>query len=436
MTKKRSKCLFVLFAIILVVCLIACFVNFTYPLSIGGNYYSYSNFISNVKTGEDVGDSLRIVYEAKPFKNELESNYNNLRTQTISDLQKIVQSEGYADVSVVPYGDYGIAMQIGNLLTEDDNAKIESLIGKIRPISFSTNADGSDPFTKYENIKSVTTREMQDQGVMKYYVLIEFDDEYKSELAEISKDNTIYVYLGEDEFISGGLSKGAITEDGYVYLSHDSFKSILDVNTIANQIKSGMLPLDLQQQSIEPVTASYGVGADLFLTIALCLLVLAGFVFMIVKYKHMGWISCFAMMFFVVISLFLIQSIPTTHMNFAGFIAFGLCVLVMFDTLINILETAKKHYQEDTKLYIAFKMAMKECLGKTFMNNLVVMLAGFVCMFMPVMALSSFGWIAFVMPIIAVFVSLVLMRLFINMYLALNNTKGEKCNFHKGGKNA
>ena len=65
MTKKRSKSLFVVFSIILVICLIACFVNFTYPLSINGNYYSYSSFVSNVKMGEDIGNSLRIVYSTK-----------------------------------------------------------------------------------------------------------------------------------------------------------------------------------------------------------------------------------------------------------------------------------------------------------------------------------------------------------------------------------
>jgi hypothetical protein len=55
---------------------------------------------------------------------------------------------------------------------------------------------------------------------------------------------------------------------------------------------------------------------------------------------------------------------------------------------------------------------------------------------MPSLPIQSFGWVALVMPIVSVFCSQALMRLFIKMYLALNNTDGKKCNFHKGGKNA
>ena len=83
MTKKRSKCLFILFAILLVIGLVATFVNFTYPLAIKGNYYSYSNFVSNIKLGEDIGTSLRITYRADLPYYEQESNYTNLYNKTI-----------------------------------------------------------------------------------------------------------------------------------------------------------------------------------------------------------------------------------------------------------------------------------------------------------------------------------------------------------------
>ena len=119
MTKKRSKCLFVLFSIILVVCLIFCFVNFTYPLSVNGNYYSYSNFVSNVKMGEDIGNSLRIIYSTDVPDGEDKSNSTELKLSTMNDLKAIVQSEGYKDVSASVYGEDLICLTIGNLLEDD-----------------------------------------------------------------------------------------------------------------------------------------------------------------------------------------------------------------------------------------------------------------------------------------------------------------------------
>ena len=46
MTKNRSKMLIIFLAIILTIGLVASFVSFTYPLSIGGVKYKYSSFVS------------------------------------------------------------------------------------------------------------------------------------------------------------------------------------------------------------------------------------------------------------------------------------------------------------------------------------------------------------------------------------------------------
>ena len=436
MTKKRSISLFAIFSIILVICLIACFVNFTYPFSINGNYYSYSNFVSNIKTGEDVSSSLRITYRAELPQDEIITNYNNLRSNAMDRLQQIVQDEGFKDVTVSEYGDDGIVIQVGNLLTEADSNSLIALIGNPQTISFSTNSDGSDPFVKAECVKSATANSYSNQGEVSYYVLIEFKDEYKAEMAAKSADNTIYVYLGDTEFISGGLSAGSIDENGMISLSNPDFKSLLDATTVANQIKTGMLGIELTQTSCNTISASYGNGADILLSIALVAIVLAACIYLIVKFKDMGWLTTFAMMFFVTISLFLLQSIPFAHLNFAGFIALAICFLVAVDTVMIVLQAAKKHYQEDSKLHIAFKMAFKETMARTFINNSLFALVGLLCIFMPVLSVQSFGWVALVLPFVSIFTTQALMRLFVKMYLAINNENGKKCNFHKGGKNA
>jgi len=436
MTRKRSISLFVIFAIVLSVCLVACFVNFTYPLAVNGNYYSYSNFVSNIKLGEDVGKSLRIVYRAELPENESATTYNVLRNHTMDSLKQIIQDQGYSDVTVSAYGDDSISVQIGNILTEEDINSLKTLVGNPATISFSTNSDGSEPFAKGECIESVTATSYTNEGVVTYYVLLEFKDSHKSMMAEKSAENTIYIYLGENEFISGGLSTGSITEEGFITLTNENFKSLLDATTVANQIKTGMLSLELTQTACDDVTASYGVGGSLLLSLALTVLTLTMFVYLILKYKHMGWLTSFAMLFFIVISLFLLQSIPLVHLNFAGFVAFAVCLLIAADTMLMVLESAKKHYQEDTKLYIAFKMAMKENLARSMFANALVAIAGLICIFMPVLSVQSFGWVALVLPFVSVFTLHALMRLFIKMYLALNNENGTKCNFHKGGKNA
>ena len=431
MTKKRSKCLFVLFSIILVVCLIACFVNFTYPLSVNGNYYSYSNFVSNVKMGEDIGNSLRIVYSTAVPEGEDASNASNLKKSTMNDLKKIVQSEGYLDVTTSNYGEDLICITIGNILEDEDKDKILSLIGAPGAITFSTDSAKAEVFATRKDIKNVTSGAgVGADGSKGYSVIIEFNDDVKEMVAK-KGESTIYVNLGEEQFEwTYGL------DGGFLQLSSSAFESTTDAKTFENQIRVCMLDLELTKVSGAMITPSYGAGANIILGVIVAVLVLALFVYLIVKYKHMGWVACFNMLFFIVISLFLLQSIPFAHLNFGGILAAMLCIVLAVDSMMAIMESAKKHYNHDTQFHICFKLALKENLFKTLILNSIIVLMGFACLFMPSLPIQSFGWVALVMPIVSVFCSQALMRLFIKMYLALNNTDGKKCNFHKGGKNA
>lgn len=431
MTKKRSKCLFVLFSIILVVCLIACFVNFTYPLSVNGNYYSYSNFVSNVKMGEDIGNSLRIIYSTKVPDGEDVSNSTELKLSTMKDLKAIVQSEGYKDVATNVYGEDLICITIGNLLEDEDKDRILALIGAPGAITFSTDSAKEDVFATRKDIKNVTSGAgVGTDGSKGYSVVIEFNDDVKEMVAK-KGESTVYVNLGEEQFEwTYGM------EGGFLQLSSSSFESTLDAKTFENQIRVCMLDLELTKIEGAMVTPTYGVGSNIILGVIVALLVLGLFVYLIIKYKHMGWIACFNMLFFIVISIFLIQSIPFAHLNFGGMIAAMLCIVLAIDSIMGIFESAKKHYTHDTQFHICFKLALKENLFKTLILNSIIVLMGFACLFMPSLPIQSFGWVALVMPIVSVFCSQALMRLFIKMYLALNNTDGKKCNFHKGGKNA
>ena len=445
MTKKRSRFLFALFTIILVILLVATFVNFTYPFSINGKYYSYSSFVSNIKLGEDISDSYRIVYRAElPDDNISDYNYDELKRSTKEKLADIVKSEGYKDVAVTEYSEGEenyIAVTIGNILSIDDENSIKNLIGDPAAISFSMSNDVEEAFAGASDVKNVTSGSQYNAntGENYYYVGIEFKDAQK--IADATEGGgTLYIFLGDTLAFGNGITiENAIT-NGFFAInlgSSDNYTPTLeDANTYANRIRTGLLPLSLTQIDGGRITPTYGVGSDILLSIAMVVFAVAVFAYLIIKYKHMGWISIFNLLFFVVISLFLLQSIPYVHINFSGIIGIMLAFLIAVEGLVSILEKAKSHYQNDNKLFIAFKLSQKECLSKILVTNILFAITGLICLFMPSMAVQSFGWAIFVMSFVSVFCSLVLMRLFIKMYLPFNSTDGKKLNFHKGGKNA
>ena len=117
-------------------------------------------------------------------------------------------------------------------------------------------------------------------------------------------------------------------------------------------------------------------------------------------------------------------------------LAIILSYMLLLDGTIAIFDGAKKNYQSDVKLHIALKSSQKDNLMRIIILNLVALVSGFVCLFMPAAAIQSFGWIMLVLSFVNVFITLVMLKLFINMYLPFNSENGKKCNFHKGGKNA
>ncbi len=448
MTKKRSKALFILFAIILVICLVATFFSFTYPLAINGNYYRYSSFLENVNLGQDISSCLKIVYRADLPENEQKSSYEALRNSTINELKAILQDEGYKDTTASTYSDNSIVLNVGNLLTREAVDSVLSLVGNPATIHFSMSDQVSEAFAHAKDVRSVQAYDYsasQEIGTT-YYVLIRFKDANK--IAEATKNGgSVHIFFGENEFTSVNLNNEGIT-DGYILFTSDSFETHEIANSYANRIKTGMLDLELTQIEQNVVEGSYGsftrTGnrlhfanlSAILMWIALGVLVLAGFVFLIVKYRQIGWVACFNLLFFICIGLFLVQSIPILHINFAGMIGLILCFVLAIDSLMEILERTKKYYNADAKLYIAFKTAQKESLLKIFLSNGLLILSGLICVLMPSATIQSFGWATLVLPFVTLFISLVMFRLFIKMYLAFNNSDGKKCNFHKGGKNA
>lgn len=440
MTRKRSKGLFVVLSIILTILLIASFVSFTYPLSVNGNYYSYSSFISNLRLGEDISNGLKIVYRTELPDGELSTNYCTLLNSTKHDLKEIIESSGYQDVTVSDYGTDGIVVNIGNIITKSDMTDLINLVGSPETISFylGEKTETSKPLVVANDIKSVSAQEYYDASTAKniFYVRIDFKDQLKDYLAEkTAEGGTLNIYLGESQFTSMDLGSTGITE-GIITIQSDAFTGMDTTTYYANKIKTGTLGLELTQIECEEITPSYGIGGDMLLSIAMVIAVVACFVLLIVKYKHVGWLACYNLLFFITIGLFLLQSIPLVNINFAGILAMMLTLVLSVDSLITIIEKAKSYYNRDAKLHVAFKMAQKDSLARIMFTNALVALAGFVCLLLPSATLKSFGWVSMVMSLVNIFTSLVMMRLFINMYLPFNNTDGKKCNFHKGGKNA
>ena len=436
MTKNRSKMLIIFLTLVLIVGLVASFVSFTYPLSIGGVKYKYSSFVNELVLGSDISEGVLIEYKASAHEDTDSANYDSLMESTLADLRDILKDSGFKNSTVARKGDEGIRIEVGGIVDKEDSNEVINLIGAPSKLSFSSSTSADDAFMYgYECVKSVKANSVANGNQSAYYVEITFTDKGFEIIKEKSKEITangkeIYMLLGDTQV---GSTNQAVTTKS-LQMSGEGFIDMATTRDYEIQIRTGMLALDLTRTYNGTISATAGVRGNianpmLYIWVAFGVMVVASLVFFVLSYKQIGLMAMFNMMFYIVLGLFFLQSVPLVHINLSGIFAMILGYIMAVIALINTLESAKQSYAKGRKLHTSLHQGINASLSSTLSVNVLLILAGIVCALMPTMAVQSFGIVSLVLGFVNIFCSQALMRLMINLYLPFNSEDGKKCNF-------
>ena len=442
MTKNRSKMLIIFLSLVLIIGLVASFVSFTYPLSIGGVKYKYSSFVNELVLGSDINEGVLFEYQANVRENYAdEANYEALMQNTLSGIRDILNDSGFKNSTVSQNGDKGIRVEVGGIIDRDDSSEVISLIGSPKQLTFSTSASADDAFMTGECVSKVEAKEMSNGVQTAYYVEITFTNKgfeiIKEKSAEVVEDGgSFYMLLGDTQV---GSSSEAVTTKS-ISMSSETFVDLKTTEQYAIQIRTGMLPLDLICTYNGAISASAGYRGNvgnpmLYIWISLGIMAVASIVFFAVRYKQIGFMAIFNMLFYIVLGLFFLQSAPIVHINLSGIFAMVLSYILAVIALTTTLENARNLYAKGRKLHTSLHQGINQSLSSTLTINIMLVLAGIICALMPTMAVQSFGLVVLVLGLVNIFCSQALMRLMINLYLPFNAEDGSKCNFTKEGTN-
>ena len=439
MTKNRSKMLIIFLALILTVGLVASFVNFTYPLSVGGVKYSYSSFANELVLGSDISDGVMIEYKANIRNDGDKDNYSALMQETVNGIKTILADSGFKNSTVAQNGNDFIRVEVGSIVNRDDQSEVISLIGSPKLLTFSSTTEASDAFMTASEVEKVEAKEFSNGSQTAYYVEITFTDKgfeiISKKSAQIaSEGGTLYMLLGDTQI---GSSTQAITTKT-LSLSGENFIDKTTTKNYAIQIRTGMLPLELICTYSGAISPSAGVRGNvtnpmLYIWVAFGLMVVASLVFFVLRYKQIGLMAMFNMMFYIVLGLFFLQSVPLVHINLSGVFAMMLGYVLAVVALTNTLENARNEYAKGKKLHNCLKQSINSTVSSTITVNVMLAVFGIVCALMPTMAIQSFGIVTMVLSLVNIFCAQALMRLMIKLYLPLNPEDGSKCNFTKEG---
>ncbi len=452
MTKRRAKSILILLGILLFIGIIATYISFPLPFSIGGVNYKYSSFVENLKTSNELSEGVVLDFRLSVPEGEnitLDSGIDS----TISGLKDVIIDLGYNDVSItlVENDDYKyLSTRVGGFSSYNEMQKFITNIGEPSRINFryytDTAVDGENyiKFLSGNEIKSVEPYSYIDQdstsdsyGKTVHAVIINFTDNGKKILADItekivsneysSSNTNLYIYFGDNQESSSSLSEAI--DGGQLVMSGGNITDASSAKTYATRIKTGTLTLDLQKLSATQITPKNGINANIALIATILVFTILVIALLIYMYKYIGIIIVYCTLFASCIGIFILSTIPNVFMNIGGVLGILLSLILIIQNMVLSIQYAKKEYLSGKKLHVSFKSGLNKSLVINISVCVALALIGGIMAILPVNTLKSFGLVVFVFAFINPVVSQALFRGMIKLTLPFNSKRGEKCNF-------
>lgn len=435
MLKKYSIVNYVLLIIIAILGVLLSVCPFNVPASTD----RYNGFIGAIEKGIDVNGGVSAIYSA-----ELKDSQSDLTDSIDSSISQIIDAfehnSNYPELYVTRQGDK-VRIEVSS--TQSTDTTLDYLASP-REV-FITLDEVSDTLTNPEvflNSDDISYAYVgYDYDNSAYTVNLEFTSIGKEKLARMltSAENvgkeTAYIYIDE---VNSDNSLGQITltdaEDVLVFTStNSSFSSSNNMQTaqLAYNITSGALNVNLILLEKSNISPALGKNTLLFIGIACIITIVLTFAFLIVRYGHLGLLGSLSLVFYLVLFAFFMQAIPFILLNLSA--VFGCIFAFLLATVANtiIFEKIREEYAIGKKIHLSFKGGLKKSLWPILDSHIVVILASALIWIFAPSALKGFAICLMLGAIVSIFVSLVITRYLLNIYLPLNSTKAKKLHLYR-----
>lgn len=438
MTKKRSKVGLIIFSIVLALGLVLTFC----PFYMSFNYKTFNGFFNAIPVGTDIAGGTYSVYKCSENKYNTTTAFDKEIDKTISSLQATLNNMGYISSAVIKENNDKIRIEAGE---HKDLTDVSSVIGSYKAIYLTSKAqtdfDVENPTGNYisaKNIKSITNN-YAGGGI--FGININFDREGATLYNQITKDaiaengtkkiNIILVdSLGE---VSNPVSLDCTEEskeDTFGFTS-SSFTSQNSADMYVLQLLSATYNLELELVEYAKITPALGNNAGLFITIACFVAFAIAILVMIYRYNHLGLMAMLSALAFLVLDLFLLQTISSVIFTMGSVFAMLIVFFLMFEGQIVIFEKFREEYKTGMKIPLAMRGAFKKATMHIVDANVIVAAMGIALTFFGSNVLKSIGFILLVGSLLGMFVNLVVSKLLCMWYVTINPTKYNCYNLKK-----
>lgn len=437
MLRKNSIVKFVFLGIIALLGILLCVCPFNVPSTTN----KYQGFYNSIEKGIDIGGGVSAEYVCS-LPTASNNDISNKIDASLSRLNNIFSKENYSQLFITRQGDNKIRIEAGGSARDTDNCFWYLEDAKKFFMTFEKASETLAPKVLLDSSHIKYINVNYDYTTQAYGFNIEFTSQGLESLKELKEfsnkttDKKVYIYLEEvssshllNEYNANDVeNKMFITANSNGSYSTSAYT---DAKELSYNIMGGTIGLDIELQGVNYIAPKLGSNPQLLIGIAFLITIAIAFIWLLVRYRDLGMLGVLSLIFFIVLDLFLIQSIPLITLDIAGVVAIFLGFILALFSQVLIFEKIREEYALGKKIHLSCKGGFKKALWPILDSHFILMLALiFVWVFAPT-TLKCFAIILLVASVLSIFCSLALTRYFVHIYLPINSTKAKKLNLKR-----
>ena len=338
------------------------------------------NWPDSLALGLDLRGGVYVEYACAAPEGS-EADFGTLLSGTIRVIQERLTDKGYAEATVQQIGTDGIRVEIPDVT---DPSAVLDLIGSTAKLEF------KDPEGNTFMDGSMVKTAVYQFNEGDHQVAFTLTDEGAKIFADMTSNNigkTLGIYLDGEELLAPTVQSAITTGSGVI----TQMQSAEYAQTVAAQIQSGALPMELTQQKVDTVSATLGTDAlstSLLAAVIGLVLIMA---LMIFRYRPNGVVASWALCDYVIILFFLLAVIPGIQLTLPGLAGIVLGIGMAVDANVIIFERFNEELRAGRGIRTALRTGFKNAMSAILDANVTTLIAAIVLMFFGTGSIQGFA---------------------------------------------
>lgn len=339
----------------------------------------------SIALGLDLKGGVYVEYEATMSEEMREEgfHFDTLLDSTMGVITKRLTEKGYPEATVSKLGASGIRVEIPDVT---DPAAVLDLIGSPAKLEF-LDAEGN-VFMEGRHLQTaLRTTDPKTYKPAISFTLTSEGAQLFGDMTAASIGKTITIQLDGETLMSPTVNEAIY---GGQVLVTGSF-SEERAETIALQLQSGALPLDLRQDKLDTISATLGIdalGTSVLAAIVGILIVMA---IMLLRYRMCGLVADWALCIYIILLFLFIAIVPGIQLTLPGIAGIILGIGMAVDANVVIFERVKEEVRQGRPMIHAVRIGFKNAMSAVLDANVTTIIAAVVLLFFGTGSVQGFA---------------------------------------------